>query len=321
MVIRLAAQVPARLVLSGTLQADALRDRVRVAAPSNTARLYLVRDRRVSQVRARGGIPSLERALGDREVSAMDAWHDTPGTSPGRSTHRSTCCAPSTAFTRSPTRRRGPPRGPSGCTSTAAPKTRASTSRSSSGPRIEDGRRSAGVRLQLERRGQVENFDGKRRDLRGRGAACAGPDHRRQPCAARRPALPHSPRPARAWRPRPDRRPVAPGVAGQLVPPIEIMGARGWRTGYVVPVMSGPLDGELNVGGRPRVARRRHRLPRPQLGILAGRVVAVGAGAARRPVVHLRPRVSAARSRRPRAHARVRRRARPRRPARLRHQT
>jgi hypothetical protein len=37
--------------------------------------------------------------------------------------------------------------------------------------------------------------------------------------------------------------------AGRLVPPAEITGARGWRTGYVVPVMSGPLDGALTVAG------------------------------------------------------------------------
>ena len=39
--------------------------------------------------------------------------------------------------------------------------------------------------------------------------------------------------------------------AGRLVPPAEITGARGWRTGYVVPVMSGPLDGALTVAGEP----------------------------------------------------------------------
>ena len=37
--------------------------------------------------------------------------------------------------------------------------------------------------------------------------------------------------------------------AGRLVPPIEITGARGWRSGYVVPVMSGRLNGELDTGG------------------------------------------------------------------------
>src|SRR4030095_860124 len=39
--------------------------------------------------------------------------------------------------------------------------------------------------------------------------------------------------------------------AGRLVPPIEITGARGGRTGYVVPVMSGALDGALTIGGDP----------------------------------------------------------------------
>ena len=34
-----------------------------------------------------------------------------------------------------------------------------------------------------------------------------------------------------------------------LLPPFQIAGALGWRTGYVVPVMSGRLDGELHVAG------------------------------------------------------------------------
>jgi len=33
------------------------------------------------------------------------------------------------------------------------------------------------------------------------------------------------------------------------VPPIEITGAQGWRTGYVVPVMSGALDGAIEIAG------------------------------------------------------------------------
>jgi hypothetical protein len=36
-------------------------------------------------------------------------------------------------------------------------------------------------------------------------------------------------------------------AAGRLVPPLEITGARGWRTGYVVPVMSGTLGGALDI--------------------------------------------------------------------------
>jgi hypothetical protein len=42
--IRLGPQTPARLVLSGTLQADALRDRIRVAAPFHATDLFLLLD-------------------------------------------------------------------------------------------------------------------------------------------------------------------------------------------------------------------------------------------------------------------------------------
>jgi hypothetical protein len=37
---------------------------------------------------------------------------------------------------------------------------------------------------------------------------------------------------------------------GRLLPPLEIAGAKGWRSGYVVPVMSGTLDGGFVVDGR-----------------------------------------------------------------------
>ena len=37
------------------------------------------------------------------------------------------------------------------------------------------------------------------------------------------------------------------GAPGRLVPPIEMLGAKGWRTGYVVPVMSGALSGSIAV--------------------------------------------------------------------------
>jgi len=37
------------------------------------------------------------------------------------------------------------------------------------------------------------------------------------------------------------------GTPGRLVPPIELLGAKGWRTGYVVPVMSGVLSGSIAV--------------------------------------------------------------------------
>jgi hypothetical protein len=117
------------------------------------------------------------------------------------------------------------------------------------GPLQADGERPAGVRLQFDRDGRVENFSAPGKltakealrapeltignnhitldglsyvidlDLRGEGGRTARGRMR----------IEASP--------------------GRLVPPIEIGGAHGWRTGYVVPVMSGRLDGTLDVAG------------------------------------------------------------------------
>jgi hypothetical protein len=65
-VITTSSQVPARVLLAGTLQSDAFRSRVRVASPRHRRDLYLLRDNGAPlRVQAQGGIPSLQRALGD----------------------------------------------------------------------------------------------------------------------------------------------------------------------------------------------------------------------------------------------------------------
>ncbi|HEY6362559.1 MAG TPA: hypothetical protein VIX63_15715 [Vicinamibacterales bacterium] len=248
-VIRLAPQVPAHLVLSGTLQSNALRDRVRVAAPSDTARLYLVGGGRVSQVRARAGIPSLERALGDREVAAVEAWRDAPGDVAW------TQNAPENVL-RSIDRFHPIPDAPAWGSSWAEWlyfNGRAEDVRFYLtflvGPRREDGRRSADVRLQLERRGHAENFNGSAAITDAE--ALRAPDLTIGRSHVRLDGLRY--RIHLDLRGR-DGRPLTGDLSIQatpepLLPPLEITGARGWRTGYVVPVMSGSLDGELNVAG------------------------------------------------------------------------
>ena len=68
--IRTSPQVPGKLVIAGPLQSGALRGRVELVAPWDAADLYLVRDSGSTvRVDARGGIPSLERALGDDETA------------------------------------------------------------------------------------------------------------------------------------------------------------------------------------------------------------------------------------------------------------
>src|SRR6185436_11181763 len=74
-----AGRIPsAKFVLSGVLGAGALAERIAAASPSIRTTLYLVDDRGATPIRVRGGIPSLERALGDVETSAVPAWTDAP---------------------------------------------------------------------------------------------------------------------------------------------------------------------------------------------------------------------------------------------------
>jgi hypothetical protein len=251
-VISLDPAVPARMVIAGTLQSDRLRDRVRAAGPSHTSSLYLVRpDGGTVQVSAHGGIPSAEKAMGDPEVASSSAWRDTPEDVAWTQTSPE-------AVLRQIDRFHPVPNAPMWQDSWAEWLYFNGRARDARfyltfmvGPPQTDGSRTAGVRLQLDRGGRVENFttsahldesdvlrapeltigDNRVRldglqyvidlDLRGEGGAVAR-GHLR---------IEASP--------------------GRLVPPIEIGGAHGWKTGYVVPVMSGQLNGALDVRGEP----------------------------------------------------------------------
>ena len=124
------------------------------------------------------------------------------------------------------------------------------------GPRAESGKRVAGVRLQLQRGDRVETFgEGLEVDeaLLSQapeldfGVARVRLDGARYVVELDLPEL------ARASKRRVRGTVVFESVAGRAMPPFTIHGARGWQTGYVVPVMSGRLDGELDVDGE-RVA-------------------------------------------------------------------
>jgi len=250
--VRLSEQVPARLVMTGTLQSDALRSRIRTASPTHTSTVFLLRDGRAPiRLPARGGIPSLERALGDNETAAVSGWSDSPADVAW------TTSTPD-ALLRQVDRFHPIPDAPDWQDSWA--EWLYFNGRSEEGrfyltflvgPVVtQDGRtgRASGVRLQLERHGRMESYsegatltdeevsrapdlaigrssvrlDGMRYrvhlDLPGRGGARATGDL------------------------------VLTATAGRLVPPFEIAGAKGWRTGYVVPVMAGALDGAITVG-------------------------------------------------------------------------
>jgi hypothetical protein len=247
--VRLGPQVPARLLLSGTLQSDALRRRIEVAAPGHTNALYLIRNGGASRVSARGVIPSLERALGNTETASVPEWTDAPADvewtrdTPDR-------------VLREIDRFHPIPDAPAWASSWAEWLYFNGRARDARfyltfmvGPVQKDGRRTAGVRLQLDRNGRVENFSAS--------ASISEAD------ALKAPELSIAGNTVHLeglkyvvsldLRGRNGRRArgtlSVEAAAGKLVPPIEIAGAKGWRSGYVVPVMSGRLDGALEVNG------------------------------------------------------------------------
>ena len=81
-------------------------------------------------------------------------------------------------------------------------------------------------------------------------------------------------------------------IPGRSLPPFSLRGAAGWVSGYTVPVMAAELDGEIRLTGRKAetiALRGGSGVSRSQLGILGGRVVAVGSGPDGQFVVRVRP--------------------------------
>lgn len=249
--LRIGPQVPVRMVLSGTLQANALRDRVAVAAPWHTSEVFLVRDNgTTAPINARGGIPSLERALGDPET-AMDLWQDTEADAQWTRLSPADSLRTLDAF-------HVVPNAPEWADSWAewlyfngrANGAQFYLTFMVGPPAAADGMRPAGVRLQLDRGGRMESFAAggelSDADIDRAPELSIGGNHVRLDGLRYVIDLDLESRDGT----RATGTLAIEAVAGRLLPPIEISGARGWMTGYVVPVMSGRLGGSLRVGGR-----------------------------------------------------------------------
>jgi hypothetical protein len=239
----------AGVLLSSTLRRPPLAGRARAASPSSRTTLYLVQDGSATSVRARAGIPSLERTLRDPEVSGVTAWVDAPADA--------AWAAPDPAdVLRAIDRFRPVPDVPSRSASWAewlyfngrSPAARFYLT-FLVGPARPDGTRSAGVRLQLERSGRTESFDAAA--VLDRAAVAAAPDltigANRVRLQGQRYHLALDLRGEGGRRAAGDL--FIEGAAAAMMPPIEIHGAGGWRSGYVVPVMSGVLGGTILVDG------------------------------------------------------------------------
>jgi hypothetical protein len=241
----------ARFVLSSVLAASPLAARVAAASPAKESVLYLVEDEGALAVLARGGIPSLERAVGDPETAPVVAWVD--------GTADLGWAAPDPAeVLRAMDRFHPVPDAPEWAGSWAewlyfngrAGGARFYLTFLVGAPRP-SGERPAGVRLQLERDGRLESFS-DRGQVTDRELLDGAPD-----LAVGR---------NRVWleglryRITLDLRARGTGrltgevtldaTPGHALPPFTVRGARGWLTGYTVPVLSGRLGGALHVNGQ-----------------------------------------------------------------------
>ena len=276
-----AGQIPAaKWVLSSSLQSGRLASRIAASSPSRRASLYLIRNGRHVPIRARGGIPSLERALGDAETSTAVGWNDE------RDDHLWASPDPAAAL-RALDRFHQIPVLPSNADGPAyaLPSSLRATARKSrdeemrswaewlyfngragdnqfyltflAGPRERDGTRAAGVRLQLDRAGVRASYSMRANIdeaelLRSAPNLTIGPN-RVQLNGLRYEIAIDLPREVTAGSRDANRAPrvrgnlVLEAAAGRSIPPLTLHGIGGWVSGYVVPVMSGALSGTLSL--------------------------------------------------------------------------
>ncbi len=275
----------ARFVMSSVLGASDLADRVAVASPSKQSRVFLMTSNGPVAVSATGGIPSLERALGDPEVAGIKSWTDTSGDERWSKPD-------SGDVLRAMDRFHAIPDVPARASSWAEwlyfnGRTRDGRVRVYLtflvGPAAETaGKRHATVRLQLERDGRSRNYSahaevdeavvlatapdldvaGNRVRLDGRTyrmSLALDADRDASVTQLMRPAeLGSDPATTRHRGQTPLGRGQTPALTGEIVleaapnqslPPSAVRGAGGWVSGYVVPVLAGAMHGTLRIGG------------------------------------------------------------------------
>jgi hypothetical protein len=244
----------ARFLISSLLGSPPLASRVATVSPTQRRPLFLVQGNRVTRLRARGGIPSREMAIGDPETSRVPGWRDAPS-------DRSWTSPDAGELLRAMDRFHPIPDAPAWADSWAEWLYFNGGSADGSvrfylsfmtGGRVGRSERSAGVRLQLERNGKVEGFsrravipeaallaEAPNLDIGGGRVRLEGlryhivldlDSERGGPGAKGEITLEASP--------------------GRSVPPFVLRGELGWLSGYVVPVLSGRLGGSLDAGGR-----------------------------------------------------------------------
>lgn len=240
-----------RFVMGDVLGAGPLAPQVAAASPWRRADLYLFDAAGTTPVRARGGIPSRERAIGDPETSGISGWTDTEA-------DRGWAAPDPEDVLRDLDRFHPIPDVPARAGSWAEWlyfNGRAGDARFYltflAGPRLPSGGRSLGVRLQLERNGRMTSYSSSVETDESEIVASApdltaGPNRVRLSENQYRLTLDL---PAERGGGRVQGTLVVTAQPGKAAAPLVLRGANGWLSGYVVPVMAGALEGTLTAGG------------------------------------------------------------------------
>jgi hypothetical protein len=250
----------ARFVMSSVLDAPPLGERAAAVSPSTGGRLYLVDGEDVVPVDARGGIPSLERALGDPETSGIDAWTDAPADFDWTDPDPAGVLRAMDLFHPIPD---VPARAGSWAEWLYFNGHNGDVKFYLSfifGPEDDTGRRKSRVRIQLDRGGRTVNYSDDA-NVQGVELLATAPDVGIGESTVRLEGLRYRIDLALYREPddsRPSRRRGSPDLTGEIfldavpgrsLPPFQVRGAGGWVSGYVVPVLSGSIEGALEVEG------------------------------------------------------------------------
>ncbi len=253
-------QLPsARWILSSALGTGTLQKRVSAASPSRRATLYLVKapstglrtGGSVVPIRAQGGIPSLERAIGDPETAAVTSWTDAASDHPWAAPDPAAALMALDRFHSIP----DVPLRAESWAEWLYFNGRAGDNRFYLtflvGPQKGPEKRVAGVRLQLERAGKRSSYfqshEVNEQDILRNAPNLTIGSSRVRLDGLRYHITVDLPAEAGASRVTGDL--FVDASPGRALPPLTIRGAGGWLSGYVVPVMSGRLSGNLLVDG------------------------------------------------------------------------
>jgi hypothetical protein len=247
-------QVPsARWILSSAPRLSTDEGRVAAVSPSKRATVYLVKHGNTLPIRVQGGIPSLERAVGDQETSGVAGWNDAASDAAWSAPDPAAALVELDRFHPIPD---VPDRADSWAEWLYFNGREGDTRfylTFMAGARTGDGHREAGVRLQLDRGSTRSSYSTRQVASEAdilRDAPNLTIGSNRVQVEGMRYHITFE-LPSEDGRGRANGDLYIDAVPGHALPPLTIRGAAGWVSGYVVPVMAGRLSGALDVEGTP----------------------------------------------------------------------